>query len=436
MMFIFRILVVWVLLQGTAFVRDIFNLPLHDGRSLMVDAYILMYCFCLLILDQASKYQGTKSGGDAQYNKGQITRRGVLDQLNSTFCTLIVNAIIFRKNACCVFIYLCKNIAINRIALLWVVPGIFIYASSKINESSNLIYFKQYMIFFALIQFILWAVRCGKSHLFFGAVLGGSVLFLSVQVLLFILNVAYDGSYQDLIQKNSFPIAMLILAEICREARMYNMFKNFIGVGIISAAISSTKLFFLLALLLLIISYISTRCAKFPRALGFTSIISHFFIICLPFIVPRIIEHFFDIGIEEIVEIEADRYFIDDNIGSLVSRIYSFVFITNHENFWAIFGNNEGAISDVVFWGYPVHNIYASVAYSHGALVLLCLILYHLAIYQFLRNHIGLSIILGFIIIYSNDIYPMLSLLFIPYILRNEKAVGPAKLLHERLRTR
>jgi|GEM_PF-5451044 len=424
-MLLFRILIVWVLLQGTPLVRDIFDLPLHDGRSLLVDALILIFCFSLFILNLASTYQGAQSRGSAEYNNKNIIEYEILNRLNSSIAEKINDLITYLKYFFYLLFFFFKNIKFHYLVLIWAIPGFFIYEASRINGSTALMYFKQYMLFIALIQFIFWAVKYGKTNSFFSVILNGSFLFLSVQVLLFALNTIFDGLYQDLIQKNSFPIAMLILGEICRQGGMRNEFKRFIVIGAISATIAAAKLFFLLAVLLFILNRSINFFKKSPHARGFVSVASHYLIVFSPFIIPHAIMHFFNINIDDFIEIEDDRYFIDDNIGSLVSRVYSFTYLLAQENFLTVFGSNESAMSQVVFWGYPVHNIYASVAYSHGALVLTTLILYHLAIYRFLRRNAELGVILGFIIIYFNDIYPMLSLFFIPYFLRNNIGAAP-----------
>ena len=111
-----------------------------------------------------------------------------------------------------------------------------------------------------------------------------------------------------------------------------------------------------------------------------------------------------DINIDDMIDLEQRRYFINDNIGSLVSRIYSVQILLIQENFLKMFGNNEDAISDFKFWGYPVHNLYMSLIFAHGYLLLLVFIVYICSIYRFFARHMGLGLILSFTIIYSNDI--------------------------------
>jgi hypothetical protein len=420
-MLLFRILIVWVLLQATSYVRDIFNLPLHDGRTFLIDAYILMFCLCLFVLNQALKYRTSLNKDIAENNVNHIMKYGAQSQPYSNVRALAFNAIDYLISTGYNFIGLFKKIPISYTFLICIPPGFFIYVSSKINESAQLFYFKQYLLFVILIQLLFWTVRYGRIDSLFNVVLNGSILFTLIQTLLFGLNIIHDGAYQDLIIKNAFPIAMLIMSEICKGVNKNGMSKRFLVIGTISAIISSTKLFFVIILAAIAINFLINNHVKSLRGRGLVLLPWYLFLLFSPFLFPLVIEFLFDLEINDLIEIGADRYYIDDNIASLVSRVYSVVYIFSQENILAIFGSGESAMSNIIFWGYPVHNIYASLVYAHGALVLWIFVLYHFMIYRFLCRNPGLCTILGFVLIYFNDIYPMMSLLFIPTIIRNNK---------------
>jgi hypothetical protein len=417
---IFNLIIVWVLLQGTPFIRDIFNLPLHDSRFIVIDFILLTLGFSLFIYKRSVKYINYKIVKLKNFPQKEVFQPKL--NLNNKFLNIF--SIIFNKIYLTKFIIkntlrLADSITFNRMILLWLIPAIFIYFASKINESSNLLFFKQYFLFYVLIQFIFWSIKHGGINALFNSILNGSIVFLVIQSLFFFLNIAYSGVYQDIIEKNSFPILMLLMSELSRVFGDKKFYKSFFFIGLISALIASTKIFFLLLSLLFFINKIKIIKAnkKFSLAL-------HFGVILFPIFFPYLINFITDIDINDIIELGDNRYFINNNIGSLISRVYSVEYMLEQENFWNIFGNNESSIADVNFWGYPVHNLYFSLAYAHGYLLLLVLFLYNISIYRFLANNIGLGLILGFLIIYLNDIPPMLSLLFIPYIIiKNRKII-------------
>ena len=409
----FNIVIVWVLLQGTPFIRDIFNLPLHDSRFILVDLLLLTFGFYFFIFNKSVKYinyQGLKTKNFSQMEIFQTEiniNKKFLNIFSNIFNKIYLEIMLIISN----ILRLTDNIIFSRSILLWLIPGVFIYIASKINESSNLIYFKQYFLFYVLIQCIFWSIKHGGVNSLFNSILNGSIVYLVIQSLFFLFNIIHPGVYQDIIEKNFFPILMLLMSELSRVFSDKKFYKRFVFIGLISAFIASTKIFFVLLSLLFFINKIKIikLNKKFSLAL-------HYGVIFFPIFFPYLIYFITNIDINDIIELGDNRYFINDNIGSLISRVYSVEYMLEQNNFWNIFGNNESSIADVNFWGYPVHNLYFSLAYAHGYLLLLVLFVYNISIYRFLANNIGLGLILSFLIIYLNDISPMLSLLFVPYI--------------------
>ena len=424
---LFNLVIVWILLQGTPYVRDIFNLPLHDSRSIIIDLIFLIFGFFLLILSLTLKHVNgvvNKATTHDQIKKFSI-ELNIYNQLlinGKNLINYFCNSLKFYGNS---IVNLLSFIYIDRLILLWVIPGAVIYISSRANESSNLMYFKQYIVFFTLIQFISWAIKYRGVNSLFNTILSGSKFYLFVQSLFFVLNIINEGGYQDLIQRNSFPMAMLIMSELSRGINNKNLYKNFILIGLISALISSTKIFFLLLFLLYFV-----RKIKFLNSYRIFSIILHYMTVLFPVFLPFLILLLTGFEINDVIELGQNRYFINDNIGSLISRIYSVEFMLVQENFWNFFGNNESSIAEVNFWGYPVHNLYFSLVYAHGYLLLLVFFIYNFSIYRFISDNLGLGLILAFIIIYFNDIIPVLSLLFIPYIISHNKNILSMKKFH------
>jgi hypothetical protein len=420
-MSLFYILVAWVLLQGTPYIRDIFNLPLHSSRTLVIDLLILLLAFFLLIFNETKKHRNNhdeKVNASSQLKTCFWAKREINSRNNLLNKNLFNNLLYFPGRFGDFFLRLCGFLTFSHTVLLWAIPGFFIYISSIINGSTELMYFKQYFVFLILTQFFFWVIKRGQLYSLVIGIRVGAVLFISVQVLFFILNIMYDGLYQDLTQKSSFSIAMLIMSELSRRLGWENLYKSFIFIGFVSAIIGSAKIFFLLFFLVMIVSKINLR--------GAIAMSISYIIMLLPVVVPYIISLMMDIQIDEVIERGNHRINIDDNVSSLVSRIYSVEYTIMQENFWTMFGNNESAASHAIFWGYPVHNLYIALIYSHGYLLLIIIILYKLAIWRFFQGNAGLGLILSFTVIYVNDILPLLSLFFIPYVISKNNQISRA----------
>jgi hypothetical protein len=396
--------------------RDIFNLPLHDGRAIIIDLMMLTFAFSLHLLNEAYKFKKVQGNTLSHDKNVMLDKHQFLNHLKISHQELALKTLHWLQMIEGAFLNLCSLIIFNRITLLWFIPACLIYLSSRINESTDQIYFKQYIVFLMSILLIFWIVRQGSVHKFLITLQTGSLAFLFIQITFFILNILQEGLYQDLTQKNAFAVMMLILASLCKELNMSKMYRNFIIIGSVSAAISSTKLFFLLAFIILLINHVQYFNDKSGKIFKLASTLTHYLIILLPLFIPLAISQLISIEIDDLIEMEKSRYIINDNIGSMVSRIYSMPFMLSSDNFWSLTGNNERALSDLKFWGYPVHNLYLSLAYAHGTLLLIVLSTFHLAMYRYFARHIQLGLILGFYVIYFNDIYPMLSLFFVPFL--------------------
>ena len=210
----FNIIIVWVLLQGTPYVRDIFNLPLHDSRSLLLDLIILILGFCFFIFNEVTKQRNDRESKGTKFSQIKIESNNTMIEVGRRHkSNFYPSKIIYRDG----FTNLCSLIHFDRGILIWILPGIIILLASIINESSQYMYFKQYLVFYILIQYVSWVIERNGANALFCTILYGSMLFLFVQFSFFLLNLIHDGAYQDLIEKNSFPIAMLAMSELSRR---------------------------------------------------------------------------------------------------------------------------------------------------------------------------------------------------------------------------
>ncbi|MDB2464696.1 hypothetical protein N9W55_02920 [Amylibacter sp.] len=137
----------------------------------------------------------------------------------------------------------------------------------------------------------------------------------------------------------------------------------------------------------------------------------------------------FYIGISEneLNALEAKRYYIPDNIGSMISRLGSVPFTVET---WIqtgnIFGLGPREASKLLYWGYPVHNYFASLIAISGLLGILFSYIMLSVLYKVSQIRLMLGISGLFFLSVSNDLTVSLVLCLAPLILYES---NPPKIL-------
>jgi len=120
----------------------------------------------------------------------------------------------------------------------------------------------------------------------------------------------------------------------------------------------------------------------------------------------------------DVVVIEEYRYSIPDNLGSLISRLGSLPYTIDY---WLesgrIFGLGPEKASRLLFWGYSVHNYFASVVAITGIVgvifsLSLLVTMYNISKLNFMMGLVGL-----FFMSVSNDLSLLILLCFIPLMI-------------------
>jgi hypothetical protein len=403
-----------VLLQGTSFIRDIFNAPLHDGRTMIVDLFLLLFAFARHVTNEASRRGQLKNSSHFQINfprffaclpnrNGKQKKLRLLIEDAVNFLHTIINWIKVRI----------KLINLSRDALLWVIPGGGVFIASMLNGSTGYFYLKQYLIFLIMVQFIYWIIRRNRVFNLIRSIQAGSFIFFITLFVFYLLNFFTNDLFADLVRKNSFPVLMLIMFAICKKLNLHKMQRNFFILGLMSAVVASTKIFFILGLILIFMNISRVAATKGNSNPNPLFALVHYFIVFSPLYLPFLAFEYLDLDIEKLISMGENRYNINDDLASLVSRLFSVPFMMQDANFYSLFGNGEGAQALVLFWGYPVHNIYASLLYAHGIIVFIVLCFYNVAVFRWLALHADLGVIMGVCLIYFNDIYPLYSIFFL-----------------------
>lgn len=391
-------LVALVLIQAVPFLRDLLNLPLHNGRSYYLDIYLLLLSISIILLGKTTK---------TKYNEHElkadpdlvISLRKIIN-----YITQLINKALG----------LITHIRFEKIHFIWILPLIFILLSSRANNSILYFYLKQYATFFLLSYIIYIAVKNQKEHALYRTIYYVCAGYVTLLFIFFIANFFTGGMFTDITQKNTLPLLLLVMSELSYQANLKRLSRKFNWLGFISATIASAKLFFLMIIALYIIRKIEKRIDKrfFLRLLRS----NYFYLIILsPFYLPFLFFFLFEIDMDFITSLGESRYDVNDNLASLISRVYSVYYMLTLEHLFSFWGFGEGTVNDIQFWGYPVHNLILSLFYSHGLMVGGSLLIVLISLRSWARQHMGLGLILSLSIIYINDIYPYLALFFIPY---------------------
>ncbi len=393
------------------------NLPLHDGRSMIVDMPLLLFAFVLHLLNETSKRSQISRSVCFRINNFMIIMGHSREDIKHKFRRMLKFGLIYFYKLIRATEKLLKRIVVSRDVLLWVIPGFVLYISSMANGSTDYFYLKQYVIFLVLAQFIFWMTLNNRVFSMIRSIHAGSILFFIILLGFYFANLFTDGLYLDITQKNSFPILMLLMSVLCKKINYSKLQRNFFIIALMSAIIASTKLFLVLIVLLFMLRIFKIGTDNRKSSASSASALIHYLLVLLPFYLPFVIFAYADISLGELINMGESRHYINDNIASLISRLFSVPFMLQDDNIYSLLGNNEGSQASVIFWGYPVHNLYASLLYAHGLVLLFVVASYHLVIFRFFARHIDIGIILGFCLIYFNDIYPLYSLFFLPHFI-------------------
>lgn len=414
----FYIIIVFVLFEFNMLFRDILNLPLHGNRSLIINMLFLLFAFVLYFLNESSKTRKISlpvctvrlnlinfSNQSREYVKSDYRWMPKVELINYYKLSSLI-----KKSSD----ISCIN---YKLIIFILIPGVALFISSFYNESTDYFYLCQYIVLVALIQLFYLIALKNQEYRLIEAIYAGSLLFFLIIAGFYIINIFTNNLFLDITQKNIFPLFMIVMSVLCKKVNYPKLQRKFFIIGLLSAIVASTKLFFILIATLFMLRFfkIGNNYNKFSTSPALVFI--HYLIIIIPFCLPFILSAYTGLSIDDLIIIGEGRHSIDDNISSLISRIYSVQSILQQENLNPLFGNNEASMAGLLFWGYPVHNLYASLWYAHGLILILILASYHLLAFRFFSRHFDLGVIFGFCLSYSNDILIIYSIFILPYFI-------------------
>ena len=368
----------FVLLGFTAYLRDIFYLPLYGVRILFFDMYLLL--IGLLLYTYTSK----------QRRLVQEAWRSFL-QIRS-FVALI--SIIF------VMLYL--NFSLNIL-----------------NQEYDYFFIVQTLNF--TIGFIyLYLIICNDGLVLLLKSLSIALwLMLMFQFSLQIIGTSLGMSGEILSNRNGIPYIALLFYILHSSHVAERQKRSFMLVASLALVNQTNGVF-----LLLLVYFLHLVATKTLLRIGL------FRRLYIPTIFSVILlGSYFGLDLlllglglspSDVVVMEEYRYSIPDNLGSLISRLGSLPYTIDY---WLesgrIFGLGPEKASRLLFWGYPVHNYFASVVAITGTVGLVFSASLISVMYNISKLNIMLGLVGLFLLSVTNDLSLSLLLCFIPLVLES-----------------
>ena len=365
-----------VLLGFTTYLRDIFYLPLYGIRILFFDMYLLL--IGILLYTYTSK----------QRRLAQEACRSFL-QIRSFVALISI-----------IFVMLYINFLLNII-----------------NQEYDYFFIVQTLNF--TIGFIyLYLIICnGGLDSFLKSLSIALWLMLMFQFSLRIISTLLGMSGEILSNRNGIAYVALLFC-ILHSAHVAKRQKRSFMLVASLALVNQTNGVFLL----LLVSFLHLLATKTLLRVGL------FRKLYIPIIFSVIsLGSYFGLGLlllglglstSDVVVMEEYRYSISDNLASLISRLGSLPYTIDY---WfesgRIFGLGPEKASRLLFWGYPVHNYFASVVAITGIFgvifsLALLVIMYNTSKLNFMMGIVGL-----FFMSVSNDLSLSVLLCFIPLMI-------------------
>jgi hypothetical protein len=374
-----------VLLGITQYVRDILALPFYGSRIYIFNIYLLLFG---VLLHMQSVYQR------------QVCKKAHMHFMNMG----------------------------KSVVFIW---GIFIFLF--VNTLSNILNNEQdYFLHLQLLSFII-----GFIYFYLIIFNDGIKKFLrSLSTILWVLLIFQSFIYMF---SNSLGLSGEIVSNrngMAYVALFFYILHNTYSEGkgrkelllvILFALVNQTNGVMVLIIIYFLNYIISKTILRFniiqffyPKLVFFTMLLASYYGL-------YVVLFYFGISKNELNALEARRYFIPDNIGSLISRLGSVPFTLET---WIqtgnIFGLGPREASKLLYWGYPVHNYFASLIAISGLLGLLFSYIMLSLLYKVSQIRLMLGISGLFFLSVSNDLTVSLVLCLAPLILYES---NPPKIL-------
>lgn len=246
------------------------------------------------------------------------------------------------------FLLKIKKLKFSYLTFFFLFIVVFVFLQILKNDFDFFFIF-QLISFLLSLLFTKILVNSYGHNSFFKNLYSYSLFILFIMSIIWMLWFLNIGNLIDAKTRNSLPYLFLGIYFLSRNK------KNILLLSfLIITFICETRG----ALLLLLITIIYNYFIKFFNSSNKILInrLLILFVLFFPIISIYIVALILNIDLEALAELENYRYYIDDGITSLISRIAGagYVFTENFNDFYLIGSSNIYEIDK--FWGYPIHN--------------------------------------------------------------------------------
>lgn len=320
-------------------------------------------------------------------------------------------------------LFICKLNNVKKIFFIPIESLQFLIFSSLIFSLNLLKIYPNFLLSSQLIQFSLALffiknfLKVNKINLFFQLVNLVLLFYLFFLLILHAIAIFFDLEFADYLQRNSLPIIALLTYLLAEYYDLKKQAKFSLFLCIILSVICRTKITLVVLPLFLIINFFLKLKQINSQVRSFICSLMFFFLCILPYILPSLFTIIFNLTPSQLQILDSTRYYLNDNLVSLLSRIYSVEFVLNNLKLLSFSGIEFSELVKFKVLGYIPHNLFLSAVINNGffggfAIFLLLKIFYRVSKINFL---IG---ILGIICInYFNDFYSWFALFLIPVLI-------------------
>ena len=373
------ILFLFVILDFIGFFRDALFLPLYNGRTQIVECGLLLLAISMV----QSNFDYPKL-----YNASQ---NSIEKKIVNFFC----------------FLGIPHNF--NKFAILFFTLACILVPISLINHSPDLFFCLQLSKFFLALVFL-----SSIKNWNLGFTYVERYLFFFIIVILLILGIIYlikdsgilSNSY-DLMSRNGWALTAVFYHYFFAFKKGFRFFIIILFICLLISFISGSKLALIFNLLSPVCYFLLRKKYGSVLVRGVWAIFLLIFVIIVPYIIPM----YFRFNFEDLYVLGNFRYFVQDDIGSLISRVFSVRHLFESGQL-SLLGAGEMPGDAGKFWGYPVHNIIIELGYKHGLVGWLVGLTLATFFVRFSRRVYEIILLIS-VMMYSNDINSVYVLCFI-----------------------
>ena len=365
-----------VILNIPTYIRDVLYLPLYGDRILFINIYLLLIGLSMLFC-----------------NKSNIlhTKQLLIKYFGNYFLIFVLFTFIFSFT--------------------------FTFVQSLLNPPFSFTYSLQILIFLIALFYSLIILKNNhlKLLLRYLFISLSCILIIQISFKCFSLYSGIIGEYSA--NKNTLSyIAFTVL--LINRLYFHDYHKKYLFLLILISVINQTKAVFILLIIYFAHNLLKKYFYKFSNYKHLYILLFFLSLTLFSYFGLELFLYIVGIPVHELETLENQRWSVPDSIGSAISRLGSVPYTIDKliQNL-QVFGFGVNGSSEILYWGYPVHNYYIYSLSVAGIVGLFYSIMLFFLSYLLSSHNIMLGFISLFYLSISNDLSLILILCFLPFFI-------------------